>query len=373
MRELGVGMVGYGFMGRVHTLAYRSIPLYYDPPPLNVRLVGVATAHKETAEKARTAGYEFSTTNWRELLERDDIHIINCCVPNKFHYEILIEAIKAGKHIYCDKPLARNLREAEEITDSARRATAKYRMAFQYRFLPATLRAKQLIKEDFLGEVFHFRACYLHAGYIDRERPMSWRLDKELSGGGALLDLGSHIIDLMRYLLGEFEEVSARTETFIKERPSPEGMKPVNVDDFVGMQVRLKSGAVGYVEASRFATGAQDDLRFELHGSKGALRFNLMEPNWLYAYSAEDPDGDYGRFRGYKQIECVQRYPKPAVIPAPRLSIGWVRAHIHSLYQFLKHIAEDTKPEPDFEDGLQVQKIIERTYESAEKGAWIKI
>jgi len=371
--EYGVGMLGYGFMGKVHTLAYRSIPIYYDPAPLKVRLVGVATAHRDTVEKAVAAGYEFTTTDWRELLAREDIQIINCCTPNNLHREMLVEAIRAGKHIYCDKPLARTLAEAEEIVAAARQGGKKYQMAFQYRFLPATLRAKQMIQEGFVGQVFHFRACYLHAGYVDPKRPMSWRLDKEVSGGGVLLDLGSHIIDLVRHLLGEFAELCAMTETFIKERPSPTGMKPVEVDDYVAIQVKLRSGGTGIIESSRFATGSQDDLRFEIHGSKGALRFSLMDPNWLYAYSMADPDEPYGGTRGYRQIECVQRYPKPSVLPGPKLSVGWMRGHIHSLYDFLTHVADGSETSPSFEDGLAVQRIMERTYESARSRSWVAV
>ena len=373
MQELGVGMIGYGFMGKVHTLAYRSIPIMYDPQPLKVRLVGVATAHEETAAKAVEAGYEFGTDDWREVVHNDDVHIIHCCTPNKYHKELLLEAIKAGKHIYCDKPLALNLCDAEEILAASRKGKGKYQLTFHNRFFPATLRAKQLIEEGFIGNVFHFRANYFHSGYIDPERPMSWRLNKDIAGGGAVVDLGSHIIDLMRHLLGDYESVYAHTETFIKERPSAEGRQKVEVDDFATMQVRLKSGAVGTIETSRFATGSQGDMRFEIYGSKGALRYNMMDGNFLYAYDAGDPGGPIGGLRGYKQIECVQRYPEPSSVPSGNSPVGWTRAHIHSLHEFLSHIADDGATSPDFEDGLAVQKVMDCIYKSAESNTWVEI
>ena len=378
MDKLGVGMVGYGFMGKVHTYGYQNLPLFYDPPPVATELVGVCTAHDETGQKAvREAGYQFATTDYRELLDRPDVHIINCCLPNHLHRDLLIDAIQAGKHVYCDKPLAMNLAEAEEIAEAARQGSRKYQMTLQYRFLPATLRAKQLVADGFLGRVFHFRAMYLHAGYVDATRPMSWRLDKTKGGGGALADLGSHIIDLMRHLLGEFQEVFASCETFVKERPVSKeagaSLAPVEVDDLAILHVKTQSGAVGTIEASRFATGTNDELRFEIHGEKGAMKFNLMDPNWLTVYDCRDAEGPYGGDRGFKQIETVQRYPAPAVLPAPKLSVGWIRAHLHCLYDFLTHVAGDRPTCPSFEDGLAVQRIMEVAYRSSESRSWLTL
>lgn len=375
MKELGVGIVGYGFMGKVHTYGYRNIPLFYDPPPVETRLVSVCTAHRETAEKARKiGGFESCTTDPRELIERDDIHIINCCTPNRCHRDLLLPAIGAGKHIYCDKPLAFNAREAREIASAAAKGKGKCQMTLQYRFLPATLRAKQLIEAGFLGRVFGFRAAYLHAGYIEASRPMSWRLKKSESGGGALFDLGSHILDLIYHLLGDFASVSALCETLIQERPlpnDPKTMAKVEVDDVSILTVRMKSGAIGTVESWRLATGANDELKFEIHGEKGALRFNLMDPNWLYAYDCRDAEGDYGGNRGFKQIECVQRYPKPAVLPGPKLSVGWIRCHMACLHSFLAHIAEDTPATPSFADGARIHEVMEAAYRSSEEGRWV--
>jgi len=377
MEELGVGIVGYGFMGKVHTYGYRNIPLFYDPVPLKTRMVGVCTSRPETAAKAKElGGFDFATTDYGELLERDDIHIINCCVPNHMHRDVLLDAIKADKHIYCDKPLAFDVEQAREIAEAASRGTKKYQMTLQYRFVPATMRAKQLIEQGFLGRVFSFRAVYLHAGYIDPNRPMSWRLDRSRGGGGALFDLGSHILDLIYHLLGDYDSVSAVCETMIKERPlkeDPSRKAKVEVDDIAILTVRMKNGAVGTVEASRLATGTNDELKFEIHGDKGALKFNLMDPNWLYAYDARDAGGDLGGERGFKMIECVHRYPKPAADIAPKCTFGWIRSHMACLHDFLAHIADDTPTSPDFSDGARIHEVMDAAYRSSAAGTWINL
>ena len=364
MRELGIGLVGYGFIGKIHTLGYKVLSLYYDPMPVKINLIGVCSGHKETALKAVTqAGYLFATTDYHELLERDDIHIIDCCTPNYLHKDILIDAMRAGKYVYCEKPLAINIEEAKEIVKVAKETKVLNQIAFQYRFIPAIMRAKQLIEEGFLGRVFHFKASYLHSGYTDPNRPMTWRLDKERSGGGALYDLGSHIIDLMYYLLGEYKEVRSFKETFIKERPrieSPKEKFPVLVDDYIILQVKMVNGALGTLEASRVATGSNDDLSFEIYGEKGSMRFHLMEPNWLYIYDATESGEPIGGRRGFKAIECTNKYPAPSSLPGPKFSIGWERFHIASQFNFISCIAEGKQPSPSFEDGLYVQEVMEK-------------
>ncbi|MGQ9631602.1 MAG: Gfo/Idh/MocA family protein [bacterium] len=377
MKEYGIGMVGYGFIGKVHTYAYKNLDLFYDPPPCRVKLVGVCTAHEDTAGKAiEQAGYEFATTDYRKLLARDDIHIVNCCTPNYLHKKILVDSLRAGKHIYCDKPLAMNLREAREIVEEAKAAGVVHQMTFEYRFIPAILRAKQLVDEGFLGDVFSFRSAYLHSGYIDPDRPMSWRLDKGMSGGGALFDLGSHVLDLIRFLLGDVAEVYATTKTFITERPvregSPERAK-VEVDDLVLMQIRMRNGALGTLEASRVATGTNDELRLEIHGSRGAIYFNHQDPNWLYVYDTRDKEGEYGGDRGFKRIEAVQRYPSPAALPGPKFAIGWMRFHLASQYDFLCNVVRGKVGHPNLEDGCAVQEIMEAATLSADWGRWVSL
>jgi predicted dehydrogenase len=377
MQTFGVGMVGYGFIGRMHTYAYQSLPMIYDPPPASIKLVGVATAGEESGLKAvERAGYEFAARDYHDLLTRDDIHIINVCTPNHLHRDVVIDALKAGKHIYCDKPLALNLEEAREIWEVACHAQTIHQMTFNYRFIPAMLRAKQLADAGFLGRLYQFRVAYLHSSYIDPNRPITWRVQKEKSGGGASFDLGSHVIDLIRYLLGEFSAVFATMETYVKERPIAPGSSEravVEVDDVFWMQARLESGALGTVEASRVSTGACDEIRFEAHGDRGAIRFNSMDPNWLDVYDATLPGGDYGGDRGFKRLECVQQYPKPAALPGPRNSVGWLRYHIASIYDFVDNVANNRQSSPSIYDGLKVQEVLDAVYRSAAAQSWVKV
>ena len=372
MKTFGVGMVGYGFMGRMHTYSYQSLPMIYDPPPAKIKLVGVATATPESGRRAmEQAGYEFDTRDYHDLLSRDNIHLINVCTPNNLHRDVAIDALKAGKHVYCDKPLAVNLAQAQEVWEVAREAKTIHQMTFNYRFIPALLRAKQLVDEGFLGRVFQFRVVYLHSSYINPDRPASWRTDRAISGGGASFDLGSHVIDLVRYLLGDFDSVFATMETMINDRPGPSGRVPIEVDDILWMQARLKSGASGTVEASRLSTGACDEIRFEAHGDKGAIRFNSMDPNWLDAYDATLPEGDYGGERGFKRIESVQRYPKPASLPGPKNSVGWMRYHIASMYDFVSNVAANYQSSPSIYDGLKVQEVLDAAFRSGDSGKWV--
>lgn len=378
LQEMGVGIVGYGFIGKVHAFAHRALPFCYDPLPVRTRLVGVCTATEASGKKAAAqAGFEFATTDYQDLLARDDIQIIHCCTPNDAHHPLLLDALRAGKHIYCDKPLTRSVPEAMEVAALAAETPVVHRMTFNYRYVPATLRAKELIESGFLGTVYQFRGAYLHAGYIDPNRPLSWRLQRARSGGGAIVDLGVHIIDLMRWLLGEFSEVSAQMETCIKQRPNPKTGQPgtVDVDDIAIVQVRTEAGAIGTIEATRLATGTQDELRFEIHGSRGAISFNLMEPNWLTIYDATRPEASLGGSRGPQRIECVTRYPKPYAFGATKNTIGWPQFHVHCLYDFLDSVAkfgETGEPgTPNFNDGLKAQKIVAACQKSAVQRGWI--
>lgn len=375
MSEIGIGIVGYGFIGRVHAISYAAVPWVYAGAP-RPKLVAVSTSSPASAAKAQAeGGFPVATADFRELLRRDDVQAISCCTPNDSHRDVLLAAIEAGKHVYCDKPLALNVAQCQEVAAAARRGKGVYQMTFEYRYVPAMLRARQLIAEGFLGEPYSFSAAYLHAGYVDPKRPMSWRLDWDRSGGGAVVDLGAHAIDLVRYLLGEFRAVSALQRTFIKERPSGSGMAPVRVDDITMAQAELANGAVGLLEFSRLATGAEDELRLEVRGSKGALAFNLMEPNWLLAYDGRDPDAPIGGERGWKRIATVGRYPQKGVLPTPKNSQGWLLFHVASAHDFVTNVERGALGEgsPSFEDGLAAQQVIEAIQHSAADGRWVEV
>lgn len=386
MRTYGVGMIGYGFIGKVHTHAHRSLPLFYDPLPAKTELIGVCTATPQSGKKAQEqAGFTFATTDYQELLAREDIQIIHICTPNDVHKEAIMEALRAGKHIYCDKPLALNVAEAEEIVALAKTTPTVQQMTFNYRFVPAILRARQLVEDGFLGDLFTFRAAYLHAGYIDPARPYSWRLDKARSGGGAIADLGAHIIDVVRFLLaeesfvpraGEFSAVTSQMQTVIQERKEAKtgAMRPVQVDDIAFALCEMQGGGLGTLEASRLSTGVQDELRLELHGSLGGIKFNLMEPNWLEVYDARPPEAALGGDRGGKRIECTTRYAKPYSLGATKNTVGWLNFHIHSLFDFVQNVANHeagiapSPLSPTFDDGLATQRVIAACQKSAEGG-----
>ncbi len=376
-KELRIGLVGYGFIGKVHAYAYRTLPFYYDPFPVKVRLVGVCAASQASVQKGiEQAGFEFGTTDYRQLIARDDIDVIDCCLPNHLHKPVLIEAMRAGKHVYCDKPLAMNLAEAREILAVAQESGVKHQMTFEYRFIPAMMRARQLVEEGLLGDIFSFRAAYLHSGYIDASRPLTWRTDLKRGGGGAIFDLGSHVLDLTRFLLGDFQSVQATTEIFIKERrlaDQPDKWGKVEVDDLALMLLRLKGRGLGTVEASRVATGSNDELRLEIHGSQGAIYFNLMEPNWLWVYDVRAESQPIGGRRGFTKIETTQRYPRPVALPSPKFTVGWMRFHVASQHDFLTSIVEDRPTSPGFEDGLKIQEVMEAAYLSAREGRWVNL
>ncbi|HOX38513.1 MAG TPA: Gfo/Idh/MocA family oxidoreductase [Candidatus Brocadiia bacterium] len=378
MQTYGVGFYGFGFIGKVHAYGYLNLPIYYNPAPVKAKLVGVCTSSRQTAEASRDLlGFDFGTTDYRELLNRDDIQIVHCCAPNNLHHDFVADAMRAGKHIYCDKPLALNADEARDLLNIAERTgyRGKFQMTFQYRFFPATMRAKQLIDEGFLGRVFGFRAEYLHAGYIDPTRPMTWRLDAAQSGCGALGDLGSHALDLIYGLLGPYAKVNASLETMIKERPLKDGSgkAKVGVDDVAILNMKMPDGAVGTIEAWRLATGAEDELRFEIHGERGALRFNLMDPNWLEAYDAREAEKPLGGERGWKRIACVHRFDPPGGFPGPKNTIGWMRGHVHCLYNFLDAITKDENPRPSLRDGAYIQQVMDSAIRSSQDGCWVDI
>ncbi len=351
-------MLGYGSIGKLHTLAYRGIPsLYPSLPPY--RLAAVCTSSAASAEKAvHEGGFGRGYPRVEDLLADPEVAVIDCVLPNYEHKGAILASLRAGKHVYCEKPLALSGVEARELAAAASKSAGKLGMTFNYRFVPAITRARKLIAEGALGEVYSYHCEYLHTGYQDATRPLSWRMTKKGSGGGAIVDLGSHAIDLVRFLVGEFAEVSAVTRTYITERPLKKGSSElgrVDVDDAAWVQARMVSGALGTIVVSRFATGSADDLRIRIEGSRGALRFDLMDANWLYYYDATRAASDLG----WNRLETIQSFPGAAVPPA-RAIIGWERSHAENQYQFLKAVFEGCDPSPGIADGLANHRSEER-------------
>jgi predicted dehydrogenase len=371
---VGVGIIGYGFIGKVHAFGHHTIPFYYSPVPLPVRLVSVATSRKETAEAARAqGGFETATDDWRTVVEDPRVQVIHVCSPNTLHAEQLLAAMAAGKHIYCDKPLTATCAEAETV----RRAMARWKgigqMTLQYRFLTATIRAKQMAEEGFLGKTIGFRGAYLHSGSVDPAAPLKWK-HSGAAGGGVLRDLAPHILDLVDWLAGPIVEMQANTRILYPERPDGRGGRvAVDGEDQAVIVARLSGGAVGTVEVSKIATGTEDDLRLEIHGERGALRFSLMDPDFLEAYSLSDPDAPTGGTRGWKRIATLQRYGANAPFPTPRSTSGWLRAHVHCLHEFLRAVAEGRPAEPSLERGIELQRMVDCAERSAATGTWAKV
>jgi predicted dehydrogenase len=363
-------------IGRVHTLAYHDLPLFYPGALPPIHLAAICTSRPETAQRAAVeAGFDAWCTDVNVLVARDDVTVVDCCVPNYLHRQVLLAAIGAGKPVIVEKPLAMNTEEAMEIAAAAGRAGVRIGLVFNYRFVPALMRARQLVEAGFLGQVYHFQIEYLHTGYQSPDRPMGWKLRRSQAGGGALTDLGAHLVDLVRYLLGEFDQVLATTRTYVTDRPTAPGSarrEPVDVDDAAWVQIRLASGAVGSLAVSRFATGALDDLRLEVHGQHGALQFSLMDPNWLYVYDQSLPDEPLGGQRGWTRLETVQRYPG-AVSPPARSALGWSRTHAQNLFAFLTALTKDEEPVPGLIDGLCVHQVLDAAYTSAATGTWVKV
>ena len=368
---IGVGIIGYGFIGKVHAYAYRTIPFHYEPAPIDARLVAVATSRRETAEAARRhGGFETCTDDWRALIAMPEVRIVHICSPTGSHADQLVAALEAGKHVYCEKPIVATAEDADRVRRALDGWSGIGQMTFHNRFFAAIQKARQLVEEGFLGTPLGFRGVYLHAGNVDLGGPMKWRYRKS-AGGGVLRDLGAHLLDMVDFLAGPIVAIGATQRILHATRPDGTGgRETVDGEDQVVMTARLAGGAIGTMEVSKIATGAEDDLRLEIDGSRGSLRFDLMEPDFLETYSLADADGPFGGERGWKRIAVLQRYPAPASFPSPRSTSGWLRGHIHCLYNFLSAVAEGRPAEPSLERGLAVQRLIDAAEKAGATGTW---
>jgi predicted dehydrogenase len=376
MKEIRVGIAGFGFMGRAHTYGYRTIPLYYQNLPFKILLSGVADPVAGIADRAKEElGFSFATQNPDELFARPDIDVIDICTPNIYHKEGIIKALAAGKHVYCDKPLASSYAETAEVIEATKKSSLVTQMALQYRFYTGTLRAKQLIEEGALGRILAFRSCYLHPSGVDPNKPLGWKQQKAFGGGGVLFDLGSHVFDVIYYLLGRYDSVCTNNTIVYEKRPDNNGnLVEVDAEDHSISMVRMENGATGVIEATKVATGSNDELRFEIHGTNGAVYYNSMRPNEVLFYDNTVCDMPYGGNKGFTAIECVNRYEKPGgSFPGPKFAIGFMRGHVHSLFNFIWHVHEGKQSSPSFEDGAYIQYVMEKAYESDKLKSWVKI
>ncbi len=372
---VGIGLLGYAFMGKAHTNAYKTMPYMMYPPAAIPRLVAIAGRNEEALqEAARRYGYERAYTDYTAMLQDPDVHLFDNSGPNDQHAAPTIAAAKAGKHVLCEKPLARNAAEAREMLDAVTQAGVKHMVSFNYRFVPAVRLAYELIQEGALGEIYHYRAQYLQEWISDPKLPFVWRLSKAISGSGALGDLGAHIIDLGRFLVGEPASVMGLTKTFVKERPLPDGgLGTVDVDDAFEAIVEFESGAVGTLEASRFAKGRKNHEVFEINGSKGSIRFNLERLNELEVYWED------GRkeTRGFSNVSITESFhPFYSNWWPHGHIIGWEHTFVHEVAHLLDAIANDKDVAPygaTFEDGYRNAVITDAIQQSSEEGRRIKI
>ena len=374
MKTFNIGLIGCGFMGKTHTFGYKTIPLYYENLPFKINLKTLcASSEKSAREGADRLGYENFTDNFYDIVNDDSIDIVDICTPNFLHAEEVFAAMKAKKHIYCDKPLTVLLSDAEKIADMEKNYEKCTQITFQNRFYPATMLAKKMIDQGKIGNILSFEAKFLHSGAIDKNKPIGWKLDEKKGGGGVIVDLGSHVIDLMHHLLGDYKDIFCKTKILYPTRPDKNGnMVKITAEDEAHALVTMKNGANGTMTISKIATGTNDELSFEIYGDKGALKFNLMDANYLYYFDNTQKEEVFGGERGFKKIECVQRFDAPAgIFPSSKSSIGWLRGHVHCLYNFLNSVYENKKSAPNFKDGAYVNYIMDLMYKSAKENKTI--
>ncbi|GHD37434.1 oxidoreductase [Streptomyces mirabilis] len=384
---LGVGMVGYAFMGAAHSQGWRTVGRVFDLPRSPVLAAVCGRDASAVRAMADRHGWAAAETDWRALIARDDVDLVDICTPGDSHAEIALAALAAGKHVLCEKPLANTVEEAEAMTEAAEAAFARGQMSmvgFNYRRLPATSLARKMVAEGRLGALRHVRVTYLQDWLVDPEFPLTWRLRKELAGSGALGDLGAHIVDLAQYLAGEpVVGVSALTETFVRERPLPGGVSSgltavseanpragsvgtVTVDDAALFTGRFASGALASFEASRFATGRKNSLRIELNGERGSLAFDLERLNELSYHDHTEP----GTHAGFRRILVTEPdHPYLEAWWPPGHGLGYEHTFTHQARDLVRAIAAGRRPEPSFADGLRVQRVLAAVEESAEKNS----
>ncbi len=377
MKTYRVGIVGFGMIGKVHAYAYSALPFYSEPLDAAFRITHVATARKETAERAaKLCGAETATTDFRKITENPDIDIIHICTPNNLHVEPLVSAIRQRKKIYCDKPLTVSLAEAEQVREVLEGSgyAETNQMTFHLRFFPALIRAKKMLEVGLLGRILQFRIGFFHSSNAVASAPFKW---KHRKSGGAVRDIGSHLLDLTDHFFGPLESLLAETTLAFPKRPITLGSQefcPVESEDAVSMLVRLKSGASGVIEATKLATGNEDEMLLEIHGEKGAIRFRLMQPHYLEFFDATVSDRPLGGDSGWKSIPCGGRYESPDTdFPSPKSSIGWPRAHVACLSNFLHAVAENRQTSPDLRQGIKVDTLIDSVFRSAAARRWIDV
>ena len=386
MKKLNVGLIGAGFMGKAHSLAYTAMPMFFWPAPaIPVRKSIVDVTDAVAEEAAKRFGFEKSTADWRRVVEDPEIDIIDIATPNHLHAEIAIAAAAAGKHIISEKPLARSGEEAKTMYDAVKNAGIVHMVAFNYRRTPAVALAKKYIDEGAIGEILNFRGTYLQDWSADPDGPLSWRFQKNIAGSGSLGDIGTHVVDMARYLCGEITQVNTQLRTWVKTRPlqaggvdklgastkdatAPRG--EVDVDDEVLSLLEFENGAIGSLEATRNAHGRNNFLTFEIHGTLGSIHFNYERRDELQVAFASDKADR----KGFRTVYTGPAHPYgEGLWPIPALGIGYGETKIIETYDFVKAIMDGTEVSPNFKDGYQINLIADAMATSAQSRSWTSV
>lgn len=385
-RPLGIAMIGHGFMGAAHSQAWRVAPRFFDLPLRPTMAVIAGRDAEKTADAAQKFGWHESTTDWRSLLERDDIDVIDVCSPGSSHVEIAVAALAAGKHVLCEKPLANSVEEAERMTAAAEQASSRgirSMVGFSYRRVPAFTFARDLVAAGRVGEIRQVRALYLQDWLVDENGPMTWRLDKQQAGSGSLGDIGAHAIDIVQFITGQtLDAVSGTLQTFVTERPllgekvglggiASDERGSVTVDDAAVFTARMSGGGLGTFEATRYATGRKNAFRVEISGSRGAIAVDLERMNELEFYDA----GAAPTELGFTRILVTEpAHPYMGAWWPTGHTIGYEHPFSHQVRDFVFDIAEGRDPSPSFADGLRVQRVLAAVESSSDRGsAWTEI
>jgi len=380
-KQINVGLVGYKFMGKAHSHAYFDVAKFFDMDAAPVMKAVCGREEAGVKEAAERYGWESYETSWEALVGRSDIDVVDVSAPSYVHKDIAVAAAKAGKAVFCEKPLAFNVGEAKEMLSAVRDAGVKHMINFNYRRVPALGLAKRLIEEGELGELRHFRGTYLQDWISDPEFPMNWRLRKEVAGSGAHGDLNAHLIDIARFLVGEIDEVVGMSKTFMPERPAEgtstgltavaaEGTEPVTVDDCTMFLAKFAGGAYGTFEATRLAPGHKNFNRFEINGSDGSIIFCFEDMNQLQFFSRKDP----GYKAGFRTVLATEGdHPYFGAWWPPGHIIGYEHTFVHQVYELMQSLAKDEMPEPNFLDGARCQAVLDAVVDSLDTNAWVQV
>ncbi len=384
MKQLNVGIVGYKFMGRAHSNAWRQASVFFDPKAKPVLKVACGRNQESLKRFADRWGWEFTERSWKKMVHRDDVDIVDVSAPQYLHFDITMEALRAGKHVFCEKPLALTAEQARQMYELAEKKGLTHYINHNYRRTPAVRLAKKLIEKGKVGRVFHWRGCYLQSWVTDPNFPLTWNLQKKFAGSGPQGDLNSHSVDLARYLVGDIKKVTGMTANFITERPLPdeaasgtfsgkakEGRGKVTVEDAAFMLVEFANGALGSFEATRFAPGRKNYNYFEIYGSRGSIIFDLERMNELKFFSQDDPANAQG-FRTILATEAGQHDYIANWWP-PGHMIGYEHEFVHAVVDFVNAVVTKTKIEPNFRDGWKELEVLEAGLLSAKTGKAVEL